>query len=394
MKAIDRTYLLAAAVVAVAGAAAVGARADEIIKLGLTTPLSGAAANWGKGTEWMCNKAAAEVKAAGGVKVNGKVYNFECVAYDNKYSSSEGTKVAQTLLNRDGIRFIYGFGTAPILALQSMSERAGAALYNTSWGKSSKGPQFPLTVQVNNTPVEMMPQMVRYIRQAHPDAKTIALLNVNDATGHEGESISHGLWERAGFTVVASDFYERGTTEFQPIAARIAALKTDIVDVASAPAADTGQVFKELGVLGYKGIKVQDNGSGVEALMATGGQAVNGTYMGYAMVFDGPTTTAHQKQVNAEHKAALGESIGLAEMGAYDMVYMTKAGMEKAQSTDAKQVVAALLNTKYTTFFGGESWFGGKADYGSDIAPLLPVYITQVVDGKLVEKAQMDPRKQ
>ena len=394
MKFLNRKHLLAATVVAAACASAAGARADEIIKLGLTTPLSGAAANWGKGTEWMCNKAAAEVKAAGGVKVKGKVYNFECVAYDNKYSSSEGAKVAQTLLNRDGIRFIYGFGTAPILALQSMSERTGAVLYNTSWGKSSKGPQFPLTVQVNNTPVEMMPQMVRYIRQTYPNAKTIALLNVNDATGHEGESISHPLWEKAGFKVVSSDFYERGTTEFQPIAARIAALNADIVDVASAPAADTGQVFKELGVLGYKGIKVQDNGAGVESLMATGGQAVNGTYMGYAMLFDGKTTTEHQRKVNDEYKAALGESIGLAVVGAYDMVYMTKAGMEKAQSTDPAQAVAALLKSKYTTFFGGETWFGGKADYGSDIAPLLPVYITQVVDGKLVQAAQMDPRKQ
>src|SRR5690606_7745845 len=64
----------------------------ETIKLGMSIPLSGAGANWGKGSEWLCTKAAEEIKAAGGVKVKDTAYNFECIGYDNKYNAAEGAK--------------------------------------------------------------------------------------------------------------------------------------------------------------------------------------------------------------------------------------------------------------------------------------------------------------
>ena len=376
-----------------AGALSAGAGAQESIKVGLSIPLSGGGAVWGKSIEWMCAKASQEVKDAGGVKVKGKTYNFDCVSYDNKYSASEGTKVAQTLMNRDGVKYIYGFGTAAILATQSLSERQGVMLFNTSWGKSSKGPQFPLTVSVNNTPVEIMPAVAKFITEAHPQAKTIAMINVNDASGREAEAVYRPTWERSGIKVLTSDFYERGQTEFQPIAARVAALKPDIVDVGSAPPADAGQIFKELDVLGYKGIKIATNGNGVDGLKATGGNAVNGIYLGFAMTYDGPTTTEHQRKANEEARKVVGESLGMAVMGAYDTVYMLKSAMEKAQSVEPKDVAAVMSTIRFRTFLGGETGFGGKEYYGANIAPLLPVYITQIVDGKLVEKARIEAKK-
>jgi branched-chain amino acid transport system substrate-binding protein len=371
----------------------VRAEADGVIKIGMSIPLTGSGANWGKAAEWMCRRAAQEIKEAGGVKVGNRVYNFETIAYDNKYTAAEGTKVAQTLLNRDGVKYLYVFGTAPILATQSRSERQGAMLFNTSWGKSSKGPRFPLTFSVDNTPFEIMPVMVEFITKTYPQAKTIVLLNANDATGRENESISRPLWEKAGIQILTSDFYERGTTEFQPIAARLASFNSDMIDLSSAPPADAGQVFKELDVLGFKGVKICDNGSGVEGLTATGGQAVNGVYMGAATPFDSPSTTEHQRRLNQEAIAYVGESLGLPTISAYDTVYMIKAGVEKAQSIEPRTVAAVMSTVRFHTFYGGETGFGGKAIYGSDQAPLLPVFITQIVDGKLVERARVEPHE-
>jgi branched-chain amino acid transport system substrate-binding protein len=385
-------FVTAASMLA-AGMLSTGAMAQETIKMGLSIPLSGAGAVWGKGIEFMCAKAAQEVKEGGGVKVKGKTYNFECVGYDNKFNASEGTKVAQTLMNRENVKFIYGFGTAAILATQSLSERQNVMLFNTSWGKSSKGPQFPLTFQVNNTPVEVMPAMAKYITDTHPQAKTIALINVNDASGREAESVYKPTWEKLGIKVLTSDFIERGTTEFQPVAARVAAMKPDIVDVGSMSPAEAGQIYKELEVAGYKGIKVATNGNSAESMKATGGNAANGTYVGFAMVYDSPMASDHQRKVNEEARKATGESLGMAVMGAYDMIYMMKSAMEKAGSVDPKDLAAIMSSIKFRTFLGGETGFGGKESYGVNIAPILPVYISQVVDGKLVAKARIEPKK-
>jgi branched-chain amino acid transport system substrate-binding protein len=382
--------LVTAAVLFAAVAAGAQAKADETIEFGLSVPLSGSGAVFGKGVEWMCKKAAQEIKDSGGIKVKDKVYNINCVAYDNKYTAAEATKVAHTLLDRDGTKYVFAFGTAPVLATQSMTERQGVLMLHTAWGKNVKGPQFPLSFGTNNSAFELMPIMVNYITKTYPNAKTIVLANANDATGHETESVARPTWEKAGIKVLASDFYERGTTEFQPIAARIMSFNPDIVDLSSVLPADAGRVFKELDVLGYKGIKISDNGSGVDALSATGGTAANNVYMALAMPFDGPSATDYQRKVNEEARAYLGESLNFGTIPGYDAVQIIKAGMEKAQSVDPKDVGAVLPTEKFKTFLGGEIGFGGKTTYGYPQAPNLPVYITQIVDGKLVERLRVD----
>jgi branched-chain amino acid transport system substrate-binding protein len=79
------------------------AKADEIIKYGFSSSMSGPGALWGKAQEWLCKHAAQEIRDSGGIKVKDKVYNIECLVYDNKYNAAEATKVAQTLINRDGV---------------------------------------------------------------------------------------------------------------------------------------------------------------------------------------------------------------------------------------------------------------------------------------------------
>lgn len=369
------------------------ASAAEIIKLGLSVPLSGAAANWGKGGEWLCKQAAQEIAKSGGVKVEGKVYDFECIAYDNKYNAADGTKVAQTLLTRDNVKFIGGsLGTAPVRALQSLSERDGVLLFTTAWGRAIKGPKFPLTFTQMNTVYEISKPLVGYVKQAHPGIKTVALLNPNDATGQDVESASRASWEALGVKVVSSDWYERGTTEFQPIAAKIAALKTDAVDLGAAPPPDAGFVFKELKALGWNGVKVVEVGSGAEGILATGHEAAEGVYMGAAMTFDSPATTAKQKALNDGGKVATGESLNAIQIGFYDSVYALKAAMEKAQSIDPKRVAAALPTVTFESFYG-KSAFGGAASYGSAQQILVPVLVTQLKDGKLAELQRIAPEE-
>src|SRR5262249_56051013 len=78
---------------AAAGLVAVGPSstlAQDAIKFGVPTPLSGPAAPWGiphkNATELIFD----EINAHGGLDVGGKKYKLEVVAYDHKYGSAEG----------------------------------------------------------------------------------------------------------------------------------------------------------------------------------------------------------------------------------------------------------------------------------------------------------------
>lgn len=383
MQALKKT--LFAAIGATALVALPAAHAQETIKLGMSAPMSGAAANWGLGMEWLAKQAAQAVNDGGGVKVGGKTYRYEIVAYDNKYNAAEGTKVAQTLLNRDDIRYIIGsVGTAPVMALQSLSERKGALLFTTAWGSSIKGPKFPLTFTQINTPAEVIPPLYGYVKQEHPAIKTVAMLNPNDATGKETEVVARKVWESLGVKVVASDWYERGTTEFQPIAAKIVGLKPDVIDLGTAPPGDSAVVFKETKVLGWNGVKVVPAGTSAESMIKIGGDAVEGVYMGLSADFDGPQATDVQRKLNKGLRAAIGEPINVIQIGSYDAIMALKAGMESANSLEPQAIAAALQKIGFDVSYG-RTVFGGKETYGSPQHMLLPAIVSQVKGGTLIE---------
>lgn len=384
---------LVAAVGALTLLAAPGVKAQETLKLGLSSPLSGAAASWGLGMEWVAKQAAQSVNDAGGVKVRGKSYKFEIVSYDNKYNAAEGTKVAQTLLNRDGVRYVIGtLGTAPTMALQSLSERKGVLMFTTAWGASIKGPKFPLTFTQLNTPGEILPPLYSFIKKQHPSIKTVAILNPNDATGKETEVVARAMWESLGVKVISNDWYERGTREFQPIAAKMVTQKPDVVDLSVAPPGDSGIIFKELKVLGWSGIKIVAAGTSAETMMKIGGDAVDGVYMGLSADFDGPQATPVQRKLNVGMKAAIGESMNVIHISPYDAIMALKAGMEAANSLDSKAIAAVLPKIVFETSYG-KTAFGGKATYGSAQHILVPIIVTQVKNGKLIELERLIPEE-
>jgi branched-chain amino acid transport system substrate-binding protein len=97
---------MAVAIAAAAMGGATPASAQEILKLGMSSPTSGAAAAWGIGFEWAARQAAEKINSEGGVTVDGETYHFEIVGYDNGYNATDGARVAQTLLNRDGVKYM------------------------------------------------------------------------------------------------------------------------------------------------------------------------------------------------------------------------------------------------------------------------------------------------
>jgi branched-chain amino acid transport system substrate-binding protein len=391
MKSVIKFTTAAVWALAVLPIAIPGAYADEVLKVAVFAPMSGAAAGWGLGAKWVGEQAAKEINDHGGIKAGGKTYKVESFAYENGYNSAEGGKAAQAMLNRDGIRFIIqGIGTAPVKALQSLSERQGALLMQIAWGKSVKGPQAPLTFTNSNTPFELFGPLFDLIKKLNPEAKTVALLNPNDATGQEVEEEAVKQYKARGFTILASTWYERGTTEFQPVATKLAQTHADIIDLSGAPPADSGLIYKELAVQGWKGVKVQSSGTGADAMVKVGGGAVEGVYMGNAADFGGPTATPIQRKLNEGALKALNEPLNILQLGAWDGLMAVKAGIEKADSIDPKKVAKVLPEIIFESSYGPTA-FGGKETYGSPQQMLVPIIVTQIKNGQTVEIARISP---
>ncbi len=372
-------------IAALALAGAVSAQADETLKFGISAILSGPAVAYGTGTVWTAEQAAKKINDAGGLTIGGKTYKIEIIAYDNKYNAADGAKVAQTLINDDGVKFIVAsMSTAAVSALQAISERAGVLHFTGAWGKRVKGKDFPMTFTQLNSPAEIFGPLYSYLHEKYPDAKTVYLINPNDASGQDVESVAHATWDQLGLQVVGSDFFDRNTTEFAPIATKIAEADPDILDLAATPLQVAGNVLKELEVLGWDGVKVNASGSSVNDIVTTGGAAANGTYIGLSADFSGPLATDIQRELNEKAKAELGQPLDQVTIMSWDSIAAIVAAMKATDSVDPAVVAAALPTLKFESSYG-PSGFGLAASYGLPNQMLLPIIVSQIQDGKPVE---------
>src|SRR5262245_64336163 len=94
------------------------ARAQDVIKFGVSTPLSGPAAPWGIPHKNATELIFEEINAQGGLAVGGKKYKLEVVAYDHKYVIAEGVATVNRLIAKDGVKYISVLGGSVVKAIE------------------------------------------------------------------------------------------------------------------------------------------------------------------------------------------------------------------------------------------------------------------------------------
>jgi branched-chain amino acid transport system substrate-binding protein len=335
--------------------------AENVIKLGVSTPLSGAASVWGLTQVWAAKESVRRVNEAGGITVQGKKYTFEVIAYDNKYTSAEGATVANKLVFDDKIHFMIAtLGSAPTLAMQAITEPQKILTFSTAWSRKSKGPKKPYTFTQINTPTEIYPALVPWIQNKYPNAKRVACIGPNDATGWDAVKVAIATWKKAGLNVVKKEYYERGTTEFYPIVTKLKASKPDILDISTAPPGEAALILKGLKEQGWSGIKMIPGMMGLKKFVeAAGADVAEGTYLGLTPDFTGPLATPTQKELYELCYKEKNVPLDAVAMGSYD----------------ALQALLAAIK------------FGSADLYGTPCQILIPIRITQIQNGKGIDVA-------
>lgn len=366
--------------------------AENVIKLGLSVPLSGAAASWGISTEWVAKEAAKTINKQGGIKADGKTYKLQVIAYDNKYNATDGVQVAQSLINKDKVNFIVStIGSAPTLSLQSLSEPAKVIHFTSAWSKEIKGKDKPYTFTTLNSPVEVAEPLYGYILKQYPNAKTVAIINPNDATGLDTTKVSAEMWKNTGVNVTTTEYYERGTTEFSQIVTKILKDNPAIVDLGASPPGDAGLILKSLKEQGWDGVKVITAGTSGAQLIDAAGEAAEGVFLGLAPDYQGDKATPVQQDLAKRAKSEINETLNAISMQPYDAIMALKAAIEKTHTLDADKIKDALPTVTVESSYGPAK-FGMEDYYGRPQQLLLPVTITQIQDGKSVEISRIQSK--
>jgi len=378
------TTLLAAAVL-MPGSPGTAVAAD-IIKFGISTPLSGPAAPWGiphkNATELIFD----EINGQGGLEIGGKKYKLEVVAYDHKYVIAEGVATVNRLIAKDGVKYISVLGGAVVKANEEPVNENGVLNLPLAYAEGLVSPKNPLTFHSFPSPPETT-TFWKWIKEHQPQIKRVATISPNDDTGWWSIKVETAFVEKLGYQMAGREFFERSMTDFNPVLLRILAQKPDIISVLASPAGSVGLIIKQARELGFKGRFIHIGQVDTSVVANIAGKAnVEGMWVhGYVQ----SPLPEKVKSWQARYTKKYGEW-NATSIDFTNPAFAFVAAVKKAQSLDPKKIGEAMRTVEFDNLWG-KAHFGGKDYYGIGNQIIYPMPFSEVKDGVATLVVQLSP---
>ncbi len=366
--------------------------AEKELKIGAIFPLSGRGATWGLAAQKAITIKQKEVNGRGGLKVGADHYRIEILWEDDKYNAAAGRMGAEKLVNRDKVKFILGSqSSAVILAVQPITESNKILFLVNSYAKEVLAPDKPYTFRMVLTSNEVLQGMYPWMTKTYPALKNVAFVNPNDASGWSIEKDCKRLAEQNRIQVIFSQFYERGTSDFYPLLNKLIAAKPDFVDFTGAPPGDQALIVKQLRELGYKGKTFSSTTMDpTEFCKIAGAQNAEG-HISNTHDLLGAYTNEAQRKYYDDYLAHYGKPFDPVTPKYQVYLDILVQAIEKSGSIDPTKVKDTMEKVdEWVTIFGPAK-FGGKEHYGIKRQVITPVYVSEVIGGKLVNRGTMMP---
>jgi branched-chain amino acid transport system substrate-binding protein len=381
------TLLVAALVVLAVGSGQ--ATAENVIKFGISTPLSGPAAPWGIPHMQATKLIFDEINEQGGIDIGGKKYTLEVIAYDHKYVIAEGVATVNRLINRDEVQFISILGGAVVKANEDAVNEAGIVNLPLAYAEGLVSPDNPMTFHSFPSPPETS-TFWKWIKEHHPEIKRIATIAPNDDTGWWSIKVEVNYAKELGYEIVSEEFFERTLTDFNPVLLRILANQPDIISVNAAPAGSVGLIIKQARELGFKGrfIHIGQVDTSVVAKIA-GEASVEGMWVhGFVQTPLPESVKSWQERYTKKYGEWNATSIDFV-----NPAFAFVAAVKQAQSLDPKKVAAALSTVEFDNLWG-KAHFGGKSYYGIGNQIVYAMPFSEVKNGQATKIVQLNPPHQ
>jgi branched-chain amino acid transport system substrate-binding protein len=376
---------------------------DDELLIGDFQILSGAAAAGGLGNHRGLilainhyNEGVHPLNKTKGLTVGGKTYKLTTVVYDHKYTTEGGITAANKLVFDDGAKFVVGtYGSAPSISAAEVVFEPNKILFaTTGWSSKCIGADKPYTFRLHLTALQYNGAFYAYAKKELPHLKTIALLVANDESGFQSAKDIKAVAENMGFTIVAEEYYDRGTVDYYPFLTRVLKANPDVLETGGASPGEEALMFKQLYELGGN-IAVSGSGQTPEVILdIAGDEASEGVYLAQTVNYESgpPMISDQQRKFAADYRATFNEpDVPMQAEKVYDMAVGLFEAMKKADSLDTTVVRDELEKFNWMLTSGDMSRWGGEKTYGIKHQLITPVYINQIQNGKVITIGKVLP---
>ena len=221
--------LLAASAALVLAATPCVAQAEELVKIGITAPLSGPPAQSGVSLRQGMTAAAEEWNAKGGVTVAGKPLKIDLLFEDNQANPAQGVSAAQKLITNDQVNFLIGdaFASSVTIAEMDLADQYKIPMMSCEpvsgaiSAKIEKDPQkyqyfWKADFNSQGYAATIFQTYAALIKSAEfkPAKKTVAFIVEDTDYGRSIAANATDLFKADGWNVIANNTVPLGNTNF------------------------------------------------------------------------------------------------------------------------------------------------------------------------------------
>ena len=370
MKTVFAHKLLAASILAGFAAAA---SAQEPIRIGVVTPLSGTYSALGQQVKWGIELATKEINAGGGIMGRKVELLFE----DEEANPSVAAPKAEKLFQVSKVDFLTGtVNSASTLAVGQLAERNNRLVATTvSFSDAITGDKCsPNVFRVNAKAGQQSAALAEWLSKSKPNAK-VFYLGPDYEMGRSTVAAFKGAAEKKGAKAVGEVFAPLDNKDYSPFFGQVRAARPDVM-YTSVAGNDTVRLFNQMSQYGLLKNMTVVGASGTltsQNLVAVG-KAGEGfvTGVGYSVEIDLPENQKFVKAFTEYAKAAP----DLYGADSYGVMFFYKAAVEKAKSTDTDKVRTAMRGLEWMTPQGKKTMRAG------DHQAIQDMYATQMANGR------------
>ncbi|QXT64029.1 ABC transporter substrate-binding protein [Tessaracoccus palaemonis] len=350
-----RTLLGATAAVAAVGATTAcsakpggsggSAVTGDTIKVGANYELSGAVATYGQASVDGITMAIDEINAAGGV--NGK--KLEIISYDNKSDAAEATTLANKLFTQDNV--LVGMGPAtsgnfkaiiPVANKNRVPVVSGSATADDVTWDGSTVQEFAFRICFNDS---FQGTIMAKFAAENLGASSAVIIKDNSNDYSKGLADAFTTeFENQGGTIVTSEAYVAGDTDFNTILTRIKGQSFDVIYLPGYYS-EAGLIIKQARDLGITAPFLGGDGFDSPTLLElAGASALNDVYFTnhYSSIDEDPTV---QDFIKAFKEAKGAEPSAFNALG-YDVGKFVADAISRASELTGDAVQKAMAETK------------------------------------------------
>ena len=199
---------------------------DGPIRFGVTDPLTGPSANFGKDQLQAAQWAVDDINAKGGVDG----CKLEILAQDNQGKPELGIAVANRFIDVDHVPIFVGGFSAVIKAMAPVAERGKTLMFSVGANAPSIAHLGDYTYTTFPLADVDMRAFGRYVHDGMGKQRA-AVLYANNETGVPGSRVFIESFEKAGGKVVLDEAYDPAQSDFTGLILKVRAMNPDIIHV-------------------------------------------------------------------------------------------------------------------------------------------------------------------